>query len=340
MHSNQASTTTAPQSPDRIRDLSNMPSLPALYAAAVAPRRGPRPEHLPEVAHRVRRVRIAPDRAAAFDHLMGGPATDRAHPGVLHVLAFPVAMSLMTRTDFPAPMLGAVHLANSVLQHRPVRVGEVVDVECRARNLRPHRKGATFEAVSTIVTPDGDIIGTDVSTYLVKGLHVPAGTPEAPAPGSDERAQGDGSGTAHGPQSNGGASRAESGAFTPPPATGRWSLAGDIGRRYAEVSGDVNPIHLSRLTAKALGFPRAIAHGMYTASRAFTEARPDLSRPLRWDVEFAAPVLLPGTVLVRYEDDRTTGATHCVGWRAPRRDESGEERPARRHFTVDVAPVD
>lgn len=302
---------------EKIKTLSSMPSLPALYAAAVSKRPGAqRPGVLPEVAHRVRKVRIDAERAAAFDHLMGGPATNYAHPGVLHVLAFPVAMSLMVRPDFPAAMLGAVHLSNSLLQHRPVMVGELVDVECRARNLKPHRKGMTFEAVSTIHTQDGEIIATDVSTYLVKGS----------APGAEAA------------PAEAGSTRSAAG-FTPPGSTARWVLAADTGRRYAEVSGDVNPIHMSKLTAKALGFPQAIAHGMYTASRALTESRPDFSRPLRWDVTFDAPVLLPGTVLVRFEDDDVTGSTRCVGWRPARTSKSGESKPARRHFTVDVTTL-
>ena len=45
-----------------------------------------------------------------------------------------------------------------------------------------------------------------------------------------------------------------------PPGGPQWRLSGDLGRRYAAVSGDHNPIHLYPLTAKALGFPRQIAH--------------------------------------------------------------------------------
>jgi hypothetical protein len=190
-----------------------------------------------------------------------------------------------------------------------VRVGESVDVECRTRDLRPHRRGRTFEAVTTVLSAQGEIIATDVSTYL--------------APGKSQQSEGDGSG--------GRRARRD---FTAPAPTGRWSLDAGTGRRYAEVSGDANPIHMSALSARAFGFPRAIAHGMYTASRAFTESRPDLTRPLQWDVRFEAPVTLPGTVLVRY-DDQEDGATHCVGWRAPR-----GGKPARRHFTVDVTPAD
>ena len=46
-----------------------------------------------------------------------------------------------------------------------------------------------------------------------------------------------------------------------------WRIPDDAGRRYAKVSGDVNPIHLSGLTAKAFGFKRAIAHGMWVKAR-------------------------------------------------------------------------
>ena len=52
-----------------------------------------------------------------------------------------------------------------------------------------------------------------------------------------------------------------------PTGTVEWRLPGDLGRRYAAVSGDRNPIHLYPLTAKALGFPRQIAHGMWSLAR-------------------------------------------------------------------------
>ncbi len=298
---------------ERVRELSDVPSFPAIYTAAVAPRPGVRrSRELPDVAYRVRRVRIDPDRAAAFDHLMGGAATDLVHPGVLHVLAFPVSLALMARPRFPAPLLGLVHVSNQVLQHRAVRVGELVDVECRVRNLRPHRKGRTFEAVST-VSVDGEIVATDVSTYLTRD----GGASSAP-----ERS---------------GADETRYRAFEPPVPTARWRLGADTGRRYAAVSGDANPIHLSALSARLFGFPSAIAHGMYTASRAFTEARVDLHRPLRWDVSFDAPVTLPGTVLVRFTDEGADEAgerVRCVGWRPGR-----EGREPRRCFEVEVTSL-
>lgn len=307
---------------EQVKDLADVPSFPAVYTAALTPRRGRsasrRDPVLPDLTYRVSSVRIDAQRAAQFDHLMGGPATDLVHPGVLHVLAFPVSLALMARGDFPFPLLGLVHLRNQILQHRPVTVGEKVDVECRVRDLQPHRKGRTFEAVCTIVSQDGEIIATDVSTYLTKGGGEPSDTGSS---GSSDRSD------ASAPSSAGSRRRS----FEPPRPTGRWTLGADVGRRYAEVSGDVNPIHMSGLSAKAFGFPRAIAHGMYTASRAFTEARVDLSRPLRWDVSFDAAVTLPGTVLVSYDEDREAGTIGCVGWRPGR----GEKGP-RRCFEVQI----
>lgn len=310
--------TTSPRGgTEQIKDLADVPSFPAVYAAALDPRgnRGSSEPILPGIAYRVRSVRIDAERARDFDHLMGGPATDLVHPGVLHVLAFPVSLAVMARRDFPFPLLGLVHLRNQVLQHRPVRVGELVDVECRVRDLRPHRKGRTFEAVSTILGQDGEIIATDVSTYLAKGSTSSAGKDGAASPSADGRAE-----------------RRE---FEAPTPTGRWSLPADAGRRYAAVSGDVNPIHMSALSAKAFGFPKAIAHGMYTASRAFTESRVDLSRPLRWDVTFDAPVTLPGTVLVAFEHEAGAGSVTCTGWREAR----GDKGP-RRCFQVEVTTLD
>ncbi|NEE34966.1 hypothetical protein G3M53_57270, partial [Streptomyces sp. SID7982] len=89
------------------------------------------------------------------------------------------------------------------------------------------------------------------------------------------------------------------------PAVAEWRLPGDLGRRYGAVSGDRNPIHLHPLTARLFGFPRAIAHGMWTAARCLAEAGDGAEiRSVR--AEFRAPVLLPATVT--YAADPTGGS--------------------------------
>ncbi|MFO1427624.1 MAG: MaoC/PaaZ C-terminal domain-containing protein [Steroidobacteraceae bacterium] len=67
------------------------------------------------------------------------------------------------------------------------------------------------------------------------------------------------------------------------------------------MSGDVNPIHLADVTARAFGFKAAIAHGMWSLARCAAEldaALPaDGARAL--EVAFKLPILLPAWVLLQ-----------------------------------------
>ncbi len=102
----------------------------------------------------------------------------------------------------------------------------------------------------------------------------------------------------------------------PLPVVAEWRLGGDVGRRYAAVSGDRNPIHLHPLTARPFGFRRAIAHGMWTAARSL--AAYGVPPAARVRAEFRAPVLLPGAVTYRAEPGRfelrgEDGRVHLTG---------------------------
>ena len=67
-----------------------------------------------------------------------------------------------------------------------------------------------------------------------------------------------------------------------------------IGRRYGLASGDINPVHLSAITAKFLGFRRAVAHGMWTKAKALSTLLPreDVAYA-SVQVEFKTPLFLP-----------------------------------------------
>ncbi|GMA24392.1 hypothetical protein GCM10025864_21510 [Luteimicrobium album] len=193
---------------------------------------------------------------------------------------------------------------------RPVVVGDVLEVRAWAQDLRPHRRGAQVDLVTEVRTDPADDAPAwrGVSTYLAKGVSLP-GAGELSEPESRIRERGSDNSDGH------------------PLPTGRWTLDAGTGRRYAAVSGDRNPIHLSALSAKALGFPRAIAHGMYTASRALAGLARERGDAYDWTVEFAKPVLLPGTVDVSVRPD---GAAWVYeGWDA---------RKGSTHFTGSVTP--
>ena len=100
-------------------------------------------------------------------------------------------------------------------------------------------------------------------------------------------------------------------AFEVPPVTAQWRLRDDLGRRYAAVSGDHNPIHLHALSAKAFGFPRAIAHGMWTKARCLAALR--LPDAFTAEVRFKKPILLPGKVTFGEAEDRFAVHGHLEG---------------------------
>lgn len=248
-----------------LKELRSAPSLAPLYAKALLPSRGGNSgaKSLPDTEYVRPDIQLDPVHLAGYDHVCGFRFGDEVPATYPHMLAFPLQMALMTQQDFPFPLLGMVHVANRITQRRPVRLDETVTVRVRAENLRPHEKGRQFDVLSEVSTSD-EVVWTEVSTYLRRG--------------------GDGSG--------GGQSRQ----LAAPAPNAIWRVPGDIGRRYAEVSGDRNPIHLHPLTARLFGFPSAIAHGMWTKARVLSAFEGRLPAAYTVDVRFKLPVLLPAKV--------------------------------------------
>ncbi|GDY33077.1 MaoC family dehydratase [Gandjariella thermophila] len=246
-----------------VRELAGPPNLALLYPKALLTAFGRRGEGLPTTQYLRRPVTVDPGHLARYAEVCGFTAGDELPLTYPHVLAFPMAMRLMTDGDFPFPLPGLVHVGNRITRRRPLRAGEPLELRVWVENLRPHEKGRQLDVVST-ASVAGEEVWTDVSTYLRRG----GGSSAA---GSGERAE-------------------------PPAPTAVWRVTDDIGRRYAAVSGDRNPIHLHPLTARLFGFPRAIAHGMWTKARCLAELAGRLPDACTVDVRFRAPVLLPATV--------------------------------------------
>ena len=68
------------------------------------------------------------DHVAAYAAVCGFPVKDTVPLTYPHMLAFPLHMAIMTDAAFPFPAIGTVHLENSITQHRPVTVGERLEV--------------------------------------------------------------------------------------------------------------------------------------------------------------------------------------------------------------------
>ncbi len=229
------------------------------------------------------------DRYAA---VCGFPTRDVAPVPYLHMLAFPLHMQLMTDAKFPFPAIGSVHLENTIIQHRPVAIGETVSLALSADNLRKSTKGRAWDMNVTGKVGD-EVVWESVSTYLRVG-------------GGDKQ------------DGDPGMSLASVDAKGPV-----WRLPDNLGRRYGAVSGDRNPIHLYPLTAKALGFPRHIAHGMWSKARCIAALENRLLDAVKVEVAFKKPIFLPGRAQFGAEATSTgydftlvnpkNGAPHLLG---------------------------
>lgn len=98
------------------------------------------------------------------------------------------------------------------------------------------------------------------------------------------------------------------------PARTRLVTREDI-RAYADASGDHNPLHQDDEAARAAGFPRVVAHGMYTMGTLaswLSEWAGDPAALLRLHVNFRAAVLVEETIAcggrVRSLDPKTRTA--------------------------------
>jgi hypothetical protein len=262
------------ESPPRILPLYARAAAPMIPGASLLPFVPGRGKDIPELELRLAGVEADPAAVAAYAKVCGFPLRDSLPPTYPHVLAFPLQMAVMANGSFPFGAVGLVHIENRIVQQRPIGIGEKLELTVRPTPLRPHSHGRSFSLLTEART-GGEKVWESTSTMLRRQRD--SSMQEARKP-SGERT----------PQSG---ETAED--FV---ASGEWRLGGDLGRRYAAVSGDRNPIHMHSLTAKPLGFPAAIAHGMWTKARALAALDSRLPDAFEVDVRFRKPILLPGKV--------------------------------------------
>ncbi|MCZ2825665.1 MULTISPECIES: MaoC family dehydratase [unclassified Modestobacter] len=270
------------------------PALPALFARAALTARG-RGGDLPDTRLARLGVEVDPAHLADYARVCRFPLADSLPVTYPHLLAFPLQVALMTDRAFPLALPGLVHVRNQIDQLAPIGIGAALDVEVWAERFAGHVRGATVDLCAT-VSAGGAEVWRSRSTYLARGATAPDGAPDADVSVSVGELK---------------------------RVNAQWQVPADTGRRYAAVSGDVNPIHLSGVTAKAFGFKRAIAHGMWVTSRTLAALAGRLPEALSVDVAFRKPLLLPATVTLSTEQagggwdvavrNATAGTEHLLG---------------------------
>lgn len=246
-----------------------------LYRRALVRAKHQGEKRLPDISVTLRKQRADADKLELYNSACGF-MSGRELPAIYpHILAFPLHMELMTDAQFPFPLLGLVHISNSITRHRALTINDEMDITCRFGALEAHEKGTAFSVI-TEATTGGKKVWESTSTMLHR--HTTGTAAEKKTEGTQDDMSG--------------ATR------------DLWRIGSDMGRRYGKASGDMNPIHLWPLTAKAFGFKRHIVHGMWTKARAVAALSPQIgARPFTVAVAFKLPVFLPADVTFLHKTD-------------------------------------
>jgi len=188
-----------------------------------------------------------------------------------HILAAPLHYSILNHKAFPLKLLGLVHISNSIKQHRKIGLNEAMDINCYIEDFDETAKGQIFH-LQTVITIDDETVWEETCSFLARKK-------------SNTKAKKSSKPRATNSSQNGN-------------KTSSWEIPANMGRKFAKVSGDINPIHLSDISARLFGFKKAIIHGVWSMSRTMAELEPevDQSRGVKLDVNFKLPVFLPAWV--------------------------------------------
>jgi len=257
-----------------------------------------RPNTLPSRTVKVADLAVDPAHVAEYTAVTGLRFGNRVPVTYPFVLSFPTVMSLLTGFDFPFPAMGAVHVENHITQYRPILTTDTVNLAVHAENLREHRRGLLVDIV-TDVTVGTEPAWHQVTTVLHQQRTSLSDQPKPP-PAKQPK---------------------------PGPPNAVLRVTPGLIRRYAAVSGDLNPIHTSTVGAKLFGFPTVIAHGMYSAAAVLANIEGRLPDALQYSVKFGKPLVLPASpgLYVRRTD---------TGWELALRN----LRKGYPHLTATVTP--
>ena len=158
-----------------------------------------------------------------------------------HVIAGVLHLHIMTHPQFPLKLLGAIHKYNTFDIKRPIKIDEKFSIRAWIGSTRYLPSGVEFD-LHTEVKVGSELVWSETSTYFkrqrfnVHQTHTPPFIEAIDA--TNEIAS--------------------------------WKLDPWLGKKYATVSKDFNPIHLNKYLAKFFGFHKDLAHGMCTAAQALS----------------------------------------------------------------------
>ncbi len=244
--------------------LNSLPNTPIILAkAAIKSGSYQVGDSLPAISAEWKNISIDTRHLAQYNRICGF-AEHKIPATYLWTRAFPLIMRILVSKQFPLPAMGQVHLSNQISVLKTFDISKKINITAAVAHSKLSSKGLEWTMQLT-ADVEGLSVWSSQSTFLHRcktGIDRNSKT--------IENAKGE---------------------------SQQWTLAKDLGRRYAAVSGDYNPIHLGALSAKLFGFKQAIAHGMWSKARclaALDAVIPESGYQV--NVNFLKPVYLPSTV--------------------------------------------
>ncbi len=190
------------------------------------------------------------------------------------VPAFQFLMQAAMDSELQADLMRLVHGEEEHILHHPIKPGDSLTVHPVIESIEQKDTGETFTVKIDVTNQQGTKVAEVRATSFIRGSGTGAKKPAAAGPATAEHS-----------------------------AVFQDSVKVDEDQtfRYAEASGDQNPIHQDEAFAKMAGLPGIILHGMCTMAMATKGAVDGLAggdptRVKRVAVRFSKPVL-PGQEL-------------------------------------------
>ncbi|HET9865089.1 MAG TPA: MaoC/PaaZ C-terminal domain-containing protein [Steroidobacteraceae bacterium] len=236
----------------------------------------PEGREVPRIEARLSKVAIDRKHLAAYAEVCGAAAGTTLPIAYPHVLATPLHLAMLGAEAFPVKLFGLVHVQNRIAMRQPLSADEPAEIRAWIEGHRDTERGQEFDLHTEYVVA-GEALWDETCTFLARRRPPPGATRSSLAARS-----------ADGPPD---AVAVKSSSFRAP--------AG-LGRRYGFISGDVNPIHMSDLTARAFGFQRAIAHGMWSLGRVASEFEAgQFDGGCELSVAFKLPIYMPAWLMLQ-----------------------------------------
>jgi len=182
-------------------------------------------------------------------------------PTFPYTLMTHLQFTLVNHRDFPFPPFGLIHKSESIEILEQLTIGKW-EMTCSLEKIERVERGYEVELMSELLI-NGKVVWRSKTLALKKMKGKVKRKSREPVNGQ---------------------------------GTIFWNIPADQGFRYGLLSENIDPIHLSSLTARLMGFRKAIIHGMWTLGRGMAELG-HLQYPMNINVKFISPIQLPAKVM-------------------------------------------